>query len=1031
MFLAQFGLAQVAVTTYHNDQGRMGANISETVLNHSNVNSSQFGKLFSFSVDGQIYTKALYVPNLQVGNATHNVVFVATEHNSVYAFDADGKTTSPLWTVNLGPSIPSSETSGIKPEIGITSTPVIDLSTGTIYVLAATNDSAAFRLHALDLTSGAEKFNGPVQVSATVPSGAAVLHAYNADDLSELYNSSQNAQDAAGPAVKFSVPTVTNGKLYVPGGGQLTAYGLLNPDKAPSAKLSVSPSSGNVPFTVTASTAGSTDPDGSIASSRIDFGDGTVVNGTSAQHTYSGSGTYTVVGTVTDNASVSSTASQTASGGPLADNSAFVNQQYQDLLDRQADSGGLNYYSSQLNSGALTRSQLIANFMSGQEFGSHGMFAAQVYQGLMARDADYGGFRWALGVLDSEGSQEQLVNSFLQSQEFQTKFGSNLDNGQFVTRMYQNIVLRSPDQSGFNYYVAQLNNATMTRAQVAVSMLHSSEFQRLTSSQNRVLVSLLYFDLLRRQSDTGGFSNYVGQLNSGTPLTSIIDTFLNSGEYAARFPSATASPINHVIFLQQENRSFDNYFGFLNAYRSANGWTTGDNGQVYKVDGLDGSKAQIVNPNDEGINFSPFKLATTCTNDMSSAWLESFGDVNRFDFTTGRQILMNGFVHTAEGERGPDDPQGKRAMGYYDQSFLNYYYYMASQFALSDRWFSPVASKTIPNRIATMSGGTTQGLVYDPANNDHLGSLNIQSIFEELQNAGVSWKIYYINHDTSDPFPSTTFTYFSYSLNYLYDNPNGAACTGGTVGSSAVGDSSNSFCINTNHVAPISQYFTDVQNGTLPQFAYIEPGFNDGTDEHPGGGIISGQQRVAGLMNSLMNSQSWKDSVFFLSYDEGGGPFDHVPAVPGHTNDYTDASLGITTDISSIAVNPDQYKPCPVVQGSFHCDLRTYGSYSDPGYNSGDAAAQQGFAAQLGFRVPNIVVSPYARRHYVSHTPMDHTAIIKFVENRFIGSAAHLTNRDAAQPNLLDFFDFNVAPWASPPSPPAASSASACNVGNL
>jgi phospholipase C len=111
--------------------------------------------------------------------------------------------------------------------------------------------------------------------------------------------------------------------------------------------------------------------------------------------------------------------------------------------------------------------------------------------------------------------------------------------------------------------------------------------------------------------------------------------------------------------------------------------------------------------------------------------------------------------------------------------------------------------------------------------------------------------------------------------------------------------------------------------------------------------------------------------------------------------------------------------------------LRPFNGYADPGYNSGDAAAQQGFAAQLGFRVPNIVISPFTRRHYVSHIPMDHTAIIKFVENRFIGSSAHLTNRDAAQPNLLDFFDFNAAPWTNPPFPPTASSASACNPSNL
>ena len=79
----------------------------------------------------------------------------------------------------------------------------------------------------------------------------------------------------------------------------------------------------------------------------------------------------------------------------------------------------------------------------------------------------------------------------------------------------------------------------------------------------------------------------------------------------------------------------------------------------------------------------------------------------------------------------------------------------------------------------------------------------------------------------------------------------------------------------------------------------------------------------------------------------------------------------------------------------------------------------EGFAAQLGFRLPNLIVSPFTRRHYVSHTPMDHTAVIKFVETRFLGSAVHLTNRDAVQPNLLEFFDFSRVPWATPPTPPA------------
>jgi phospholipase C len=119
-------------------------------------------------------------------------------------------------------------------------------------------------------------------------------------------------------------------------------------------------------------------------------------------------------------------------------------------------------------------------------------------------------------------------------------------------------------------------------------------------------------------------------------------------------------------------------------------------------------------------------------------------------------------------------------------------------------------------------------------------------------------------------------------------------------------------------------------------------------------------------------------------------------------------------------VNPDTFNPClPATSpATTHCDLRP----SSPGAHSGDAAAVNGFAAQIGFRVPNIVISPFTRRHYVSHIPKDHTAIIKFVENRFIGGGAHLTARDAAQPSLLDFFDFTSVPWATPPTPPVPAS---------
>jgi phospholipase C len=510
-------------------------------------------------------------------------------------------------------------------------------------------------------------------------------------------------------------------------------------------------------------------------------------------------------------------------------------------------------------------------------------------------------------------------------------------------------------------------------------------------------------------------------------------------------PASSLNAIQHVVFMLQENHSFDSYFGMLNPYRHTNGWNIGANGQDYEVDGIDDKLNIISNQDDQGDTYNLFKLASTCVDDMTSAWLESYGDVNRWDFSTTRAINMDGFVHIAEGYANNcastgfcsgqfTDLTGQRAMGYYDQDFLNYYYYMASQFALSDRWFSPVSSKSVSNRIATFTGGTTQGLVFDPGGDDGLPQLNVSTIFQELDAASVSWKVYYtVTQDlclASNPcstsasgnFPATTFTDFTYANQYLYENPTGAACTGTTQPSSTVGDPTDSFCIDTHHVAPLSQYFTDVANGTLPSFAFIESG-SGVNDEHPGSGqsILDGQAAVAKIVNALMSSPSWPSSVFFFSYDEGGGPYDHVPPVPGYSNSNTDASLGTIPDISTIAVNPDSYNPCLPSGGTptTHCDLRS----SDPGTSSGDAAAQQGFAAQLGFRVPNFIVSPFTKKHYVSHTPMDHTAVIKFVENRFIGPSANLTARDADQSNLLEFFNFSSPPWSTPPSPPAPVSA--------
>ena len=175
---------QVSVLTQHNDNARTGQNTSETILTAANVNTSQFGKLFALPVDGQVYAQPLYVAGVTINGGVHNVVIVATENDSVYAFDADSTSAVLLWNtkaslVDAAHGAGASETaassavigcSDLQPSIGITSTPVIDLASKTIYVEAKSTNGVKYfhRLHALDLLTGNEKAPGPVVIAATV-----------------------------------------------------------------------------------------------------------------------------------------------------------------------------------------------------------------------------------------------------------------------------------------------------------------------------------------------------------------------------------------------------------------------------------------------------------------------------------------------------------------------------------------------------------------------------------------------------------------------------------------------------------------------------------------------------------------------------------------------------------------------------------------------------------------------------------------------------------------------------------------------
>jgi phospholipase C len=540
-------------------------------------------------------------------------------------------------------------------------------------------------------------------------------------------------------------------------------------------------------------------------------------------------------------------------------------------------------------------------------------------------------------------------------------------------------------------------------------------------------------------ADTVTIDNGVGsQPASGqvpvTPSATTTYTLVANGSGGQSSPATAVvtvgaptgmSKVNHIIFMLQENRSFDQYFGKLNDYRATQGLGADVDGipasgfsqaaWAYTVDPITGA----ANRAKTGGSINSFHLQTSCVDNTTPTW----------DSAHAQRSMADGWSFTSTGyaySRIEWDIKGSRVMGYYDQNDLNYYYFMATQFATSNRWFAPVLTRTQPNLMYAYAA-TSAGFIYPPTAGDP--PITNQTIFDLLEAKGISWKVYFpvpasgtsVESTDEDPESTPVLAAFPVYNKFLHSKivPVGNPAT------------SNS---------PATGYFADLQNGTLPSVAFILSDGSDGLDEHTGPdglnqpavpgstdfkqrcawqppildpaksnddptkydvvnwnnttinpppakncgiNVQAGAQYVSQRINALMNSSSWKDSVFILSFDEWGGVYDHVkPAA---------------------AVAPDNIPP------RFRTDPTTGAVTSSPGDFT-----------TTGFRVPLIVISPFTKKGYVSNTPMDHTAVLKFIEDRF--GLPSLTKRDAAQATpdghakMLEFFDFDNPPWMTPPA---------------
>jgi phospholipase C len=386
------------------------------------------------------------------------------------------------------------------------------------------------------------------------------------------------------------------------------------------------------------------------------------------------------------------------------------------------------------------------------------------------------------------------------------------------------------------------------------------------------------------------------------------------------------STIKHIIFMLQENRSFDSYFSQLGAYAASRGIAN------YQINA--GYDPNILLPLIGGGTGHLFHEPTERTENLTPAWNESHFDVDQQKDGT---FKMDRFALTGNSVTHKFDSQGLRALGFYDQTDLPYYYELATQFATSDAFHSSLLSNTFPNR-SYMFCATSQGRIRpDPAGHS---PWTCPTIFSAMQNAGVKWDYYYTDgiflfnfQDWSNPAIQSKTSKVQNLLNIL------ASPTADQDLASVV--------------------FIDSASG------------KSGLDEHPDNNIQKGSAYVKTIIDALMASPAWHDSVFILGFDEGGGLYDHVPPFT--------------------VVAPDATPP----------NLQ-------PGDLPGDFTLS-------GFRVPLIVISPWVKPHFVSHTNRELTSILKLIETRF-GLPA-LTARDAAADDMTEFFDFVDPPALLTPPP--------------
>ncbi len=431
----------------------------------------------------------------------------------------------------------------------------------------------------------------------------------------------------------------------------------------------------------------------------------------------------------------------------------------------------------------------------------------------------------------------------------------------------------------------------------------------------------------------------------GNHLSSPAKVTLSSGD---------VSNLNHIIFMLQENRAFDNYFGALAYYRVNIDHIPG--AQMSDVNDLHNLPPGYTIKNPQGQSFAPFHQRSECIEGLNPNWNESHQDMDLvggdwLHLSGNSQFLMDKFLFTTGFAQF--DPTETRPLGYYDWTDMPFYYELATQFNTSDTFYSPVPDATVINRMYLFAG-TSYGDIFSPGSTNWTWTR--PTIFRKMTNAGISWRYYYQDNSV---FLASWADWNDPQIQ--------------------------------NNVRNIQEWYNILASPTadqdLPQVVFIERASATGYDEHPGNNMQKGIGRVQELLNALFTSNAWPDSAFLLTFDEGGGTYDHQPPI--------------------LATAPDDKVPMPFQSQPFI----------------------HGLFNVTGFRVPVVLVSPWSKPHYVWHMPGDYTSILKLIETRYNMNPLSHRDRDAA--DLTDPvngpFDFSSPQMLTVPPLPTQPTNGTCN----